>query len=35
MIFQRHGARAAGARGAYEGNTVRDRLQEIEKTKAQ
>ncbi|WP_431822478.1 integrating conjugative element protein [Burkholderia sp. F1] len=30
-IIQRHGARAAGSRGVYEGDTVRDRVQEIQK----
>ncbi|WP_432207834.1 integrating conjugative element protein [Burkholderia pyrrocinia] len=31
MIIQRHGARAAGSRGVYEGDPVRDRVQEIQK----
>ncbi|MCP1107760.1 integrating conjugative element protein [Serratia nevei] len=30
-IIERHGARAAGSRGVYEGDTVRDRVQEIQK----
>lgn len=31
IIIERHGARAAGSRGVYEGDTVRDRVQEIQK----
>ncbi|WP_372437190.1 integrating conjugative element protein [Pseudomonas chlororaphis subsp. aureofaciens] len=34
MIIQRHGMRAAGSRGVYEGDTVRDRVQQIEKPAA-
>ncbi|WP_025809875.1 integrating conjugative element protein [Pseudomonas chlororaphis] len=34
MIIQRHGARAAGSRGVYEGDTVRDHLREIQKPAA-
>ncbi|WP_241017199.1 integrating conjugative element protein [Paraburkholderia sp. Ac-20342] len=30
-IIERHGTRAAGSRGVYEGDTVRDRVQEIQK----
>jgi len=30
-IIERHGARAAGSRAVYEGDTVRDRVQEIQK----
>lgn len=30
-IIERHGARAAGSRGIYEGDTVRDHVQEIQR----
>lgn len=31
IIIERHGARVAASRGVYEGDTVRDRVQEIQK----
>jgi hypothetical protein len=34
VIIERHGARAAGSRGVFEGDTVRDRVQQIEKPAA-
>jgi hypothetical protein len=30
-IVQRHGTRAAGSRGIFEGDTTRDRLKEVQK----
>jgi hypothetical protein len=30
-IIQRHGTRAAGSRGIFEGDTTRDRLREVQK----
>ena len=33
-IVQRHGTRAAGSRGIFEGDTTRDRLREVQKPRA-
>ena len=33
-IVQRHGTRAAGSRGIFEGDTTRDRLKEVQKPRA-
>ena len=33
-IVQRHGTRAAGSRGIFEGDTTRDRLKEVQKPRS-